>query len=386
MATLDLTKYAEKQSKKEGGSGQGTGSGLTALLGMEITFFEKKFGAKEKEGFYSELGLLLSTGVDIKSAFEIIGEDIPNKKHRALLAEIKNDIISGKRIYDAVSKHESVFSRYEAESIKIGEETGKLAEVLKELGAFYLSGIKLRRQIVGVLTYPVVVISMAILIVYFMLSFVVPIFSDIFTQTGGELPEITQLLIRVSNKSDVIFYTLFTTIVFFVIVHKTQKKKDWYRHYTSAFFLRLPVVNTLIRKIYLARFCQSMKLLAGARVMVHDALELVRNMIEYYPMERALENVREEVVKDGKLLNESLAKHAIFPKKLVALIKLSEEVNAPEVIFEKLHQQYSAEIEHQQAVVGKLIEPVFIILLGVFVGFILVAMYLPMFEMSSGSF
>ncbi|MEO6303043.1 MAG: type II secretion system F family protein, partial [Bacteroidia bacterium] len=133
-------------------------------------------------------------------------------------------------------------------------------------------------------------------------------------------------------------------------------------------------------------FCQSMKLLAGAKVMINEALDLVRNMIEYYPMEKALEEAKHEVVKEGKLLNESLAKHKIFPKKLIALIKLSEEVNAPEIIFEKLHKQYSAEIEHQQAVVGKLIEPIFIILLGLFVGFILVAMYLPMFEMSSGSF
>jgi len=386
MATIDLAKYSEKETLKESVAKNTAGRDLSGILSTEINFLEKKFGAKEKEGFYSELGLLLSTGVDIKTAFEIIEEDIPNKKHKALLEQIKDDIISGMRIFEAISKHEKVFSKYEAQSIKIGEETGKLADVLKELGAFYLSSIKLRRQIIGVLTYPVVVISMAILIVYFMLSFVVPIFSDIFTQTGGELPELTQFLIRVSNKSGLIFYTLFSIIGIIVLVHKTQNKKDWYRKFTSGFFLKIPVINVLIRKIYLARFCQSMKLLSGARVMIHEALDLVRNMIEYYPMEKALESVKNEVVKEGKLLNESLAKHDIFPKKLVALIKLSEEVNAPEIIFEKLHKQYSDEIEHQQAVVGKLIEPIFIILLGVFVGFILVAMYLPMFEMSSGTF
>lgn len=385
MAGIDLSKYAPKQvSKTEVKTPDG--AGISALLNKEITFLEKKFGPKEKESFYSELGLLLATGVDIKTAFEIIEEDIPNKKHKLLLEHIKNDIISGKRIYEAISRHDKIFSKYEAQSIKIGEETGKLADVLKELGAFYLSSIKLRRQIIGVMTYPVVVISMAILIVYFMLSFVVPIFSDIFTQTGGELPEITQLLIKMSDKSQIIFYILFSFIAAAVLVHKTQRKKEWYRKYTSAFFLRIPVLNKLIQKIYLARFCQSMKLLAGAKVMINEALDLVKNMIEYYPMEHALEIVKNEVVKEGKLLNESLAKHTIFPKKLVALIKLSEEVNAPEIIFEKLHQQYSAEIEHQQAVIGKLIEPVFIIILGLFVGFILVAMYLPMFEMSSGTF
>ncbi|MCC6370238.1 MAG: type II secretion system F family protein [Bacteroidia bacterium] len=384
MAGIDLSKYSTTTASSK--STVAEEKSVTQLLNREITFFEKKFGPKEKEGFYSELGLLLSTGVDIKTAFEIIEEDIPNKKHKNLLEQIKNDIISGKRVYEAVALHSKIFSKYEAESIRIGEDTGKLAEVLKELGAFYESGIKLRRQIVGVLTYPVVVISMAILIVYFMLSFVVPIFSDIFTQTGGELPQITQFLIKVSNKSDVIFYTLFTLIAALVLTHKTQKHKAWYRKFTSELFLKVPVVNKLIQKIYLARFCQSMKLLASSKVMINETLDLVRNMIEYYPMEKALEEVKKEVVNEGKLLNESLARHNIFPKKLVALIKLSEEVNAPEIIFDKLYQQYSAEIEHQQAVLGKLIEPVFIILLGLFVGFILVAMYLPMFEMSTGSF
>jgi type IV pilus assembly protein PilC len=386
MAGIDLAKYSEKSFTNTAATRSMDSASVTGMLNKEITFLEKKFGPKEKEAFYSELGLLLSTGVDIKTAFEIIEEDIPNKKHKALLEQIKNDIISGMRIFEAISKHDKIFSKYEAQSIKIGEETGKLADVLKELGAFYLSSIKLRRQIIGVMTYPVVVISMAILIVYFMLSFVVPIFSDIFTQTGGELPEITQFLIKVSHKSSSIFYTLFLLIGGIVLLHKTQNKKKWYRKHTSSFFLKIPVINKLIQKIYLARFCQSMKLLAGAKVMINEALDLVRNMIEYYPMEHALESVKDEVVKEGKLLNESLAKHSIFPKKLVALIKLSEEVNAPEIIFEKLHQQYSTEIEHQQAVIGKLIEPIFIIILGLFVGFILVAMYLPMFEMSSTTF
>lgn len=386
MASIDLTKYSEKKDKKVSKPSSETKSDISNILNTEISFFEKKFGAKEKESIYSELGLLISTGVDIKTAFEIIEEDVPNKKHRALLEKIKNDIISGKRIYEAFGDHSKIFSRYEVQSIKIGEESGKLADVLKELGAFYESSIKLRRQIVGVLTYPVVVTSMAILTVYFMLSFVVPIFSDIFTQTGGELPAITQLLIKLSNKSSTIFYFIFGFIGALILLHKTQSKKEWYRKYTSAFFLKIPVVNKLIQKIYLARFCQSMKLLAGAKVMINEALDLVTNMIEYYPIEKALIEAKNEVVMEGKQLNESLSKHTIFPKKLVALIKLSEEVNAPEIIFDKLHQQYSAEIEHQQAVVGKLIEPIFIIILGLFVGFILVAMYLPMFEMSSGTF
>lgn len=361
-------------------------SSVSDLLNTEISFLEKKFGPKEKEAFYSEMSLLLATGVDIKTAFDIIIEDFKNKKHKQLAEKIRDSVISGKSIFEALNEFSKVFTKYEVQSVKIGEESGKLPEVLKELGLFYKSGIQLKRQIVGVLTYPIVVIGMAVLIVFFMLIYVVPVFSEVFKQTSGQLPEITLFLIKLSDHAPFFFYCFLGIVFLLLLVHKTQSSKEWYRKWTSTFLLKIPVVNKLIQKIYLARFAQSMKLLMGAKVMINDALELVANMIEYYPIEKALIEVKKEVVNEGKMLNESLAKFPIFPSKLVALIKLSEEVNAPEVIFSKLHEQYSAEIEHQQAVLGKLIEPFFIILLGLFVGFILVAMYLPMFEMSTGSF
>lgn len=359
---------------------------FSQILNKELNFFEKKFDAKEKEGFYSELSLLLATGVNIKTAFDIIIEDLKVIKHRALLENIQSQIINGTNINKSFATHSGIFTKYEIQSIKIGEETGKLPEVLKELGLFYAASVKLKRQITGVLTYPLVVVSMSVLIVYFMLVVVVPVFSDIFLQTGHKLPALTLFLIDISNNSSLIFYILFLFICALFLVHKTQKKKNWYRKTTSSFFLKIPIINTLIKKVFLARFCQSMKLLTGAKVVVNESLELVKNMIEFYPIEQALTIVIKEVVNEGKLLNESLAAHSIFPKKLVSLIKLSEEVNAPELIYDKLHSQYVAEIEHQQVLVGKLIEPIFIIVLGFFVGFILVAMYLPMFEMSTNTF
>lgn len=384
MASIDLSKYATPQfSKAKPAKHASANSGISKLLNTEIKLFEKKFDQKQKEWFYTELSLLLSAGVDIKSAFEIIEQETENKKHKALICEIKNNVISGSSIAKALQQHPKLFSNYECQSVKIGEETGKLGEVLNELGLYYTAAIKLRRQIIGTLTYPVIVISLAISIVYFMLSFVVPMFGDIFKQTGGQLPATTQFLIKISNRSSLIFYSLLSVVSAYIILHKTQSKKAWYRSYTSALFLKLPLFNNLIKKIYLARFCQSMRLLLGAKVLLIDALGLVKNMIAYYPIEIALDNVIKDVLA-GKTLNESLSQHKIFPQKLTALIKVSEEVNAPELIFEKLSKQYSDEIEHQQAVVGKVIEPFFIIVLGLIIGFILVAMYMPLFQISNG--
>ncbi len=386
MSSIDISKYQSKPEKKPVVSNDETHSlaeKLSDTLSKDIALFEKKFGQVQKEAFYSELGLLLSSGIDIKTALEIIEDQLKVKKHKAILSQIKDDIISGKSVWEAIHKHPKTFSIYEYQSIKIGEESGKLPEVLIELGKFYTSAIKLKRQVISTLTYPVVVLTMSVLIVQFMLSFVVPMFSDIFKHTGTALPAATQLLIKISAKSGLIFYGIVTMVVLGMIFHRTQQNKIWFRKYTSWFFLRIPVINELIKKIYLARFCQSMKLLLGSKVLLIDALDLVKNMIGYYPIEFALDSVKRDVYA-GKQLHESLAEHTIFPKKLVSLIKVSEEVNAPELIFEKLNQQYSEEIEHQQAVIGKVIEPLFLVVLGGLVGFILVAMYTPLFKMSSG--
>lgn len=386
MSSIDLSKYQTKSnidSPKQDENKNSLLDKMSNALNSDIVLFDKKFGHKQKEALYSELGLLLSSGIDIKTSIEIIEDQLKVKKHKEMLNKIKTDIISGNSIWEAIHKHPKTFSTYEYQSIKIGEESGKLPEVLIELGKFYTSTIKLRRQIIGTLTYPIVVLVMSVLIVQFMLSFVVPMFSDIFKHTGTDLPVTTQLLIKISSKSGLIFYGLASIIGLGILFHKIQGQKIWYRKYTSFLFLKIPIINELIQKIYLARFCQSMKLLLGSKVLLIDALDLVKNMIGYYPIEFALDTVKKDVFA-GKQLHESLAEHKIFPKKLISLIKVSEEVNAPELIFDKLNTQYSEEIEHQQAVIGKVIEPLFLVLLGGLVGFILVAMYTPLFQMSSG--
>jgi len=382
MQTIDLSKYNTKAKPVNPGK-RAESINVRTLLNTEIKLFEKKFGNKQKEWLYSELGLLLSAGVDIKTSFEILEKEMTEAKHKKMLQKIKDTIISGASITSSFKQVKGVFSTYEAESIRIGEETGKLPEVLIELGKYYSDAIKLKRQIIGTLTYPIVVISLSIGIVYFMLSFVVPMFSDIFKQTGGQLPAITQFLIKVSNKSSFIFYTILTITISFMAMHKLNSAKPWYRKITSDIVLKIPLINQLVNKIYLARFCQSMRLLLSSKVLLIDALGLVKNMINYYPIESALHQVTDDVLK-GKQLHESLSSHKIFPQKLVGLIKVSEEVNAPEQIFLKLSLQYSDEIEHQQAIIGKVIEPFFIIVLGLIIGFILVAMYLPLFQLSNG--
>jgi type IV pilus assembly protein PilC len=378
VSKIDLAKYKDYATGETAGEEKG---GIASILNKEITLFGKRFDAKRKEWFYSELSILLSSGIDTKASLELIAEEAKKGKEKEILTKLKDQVIAGKNISE-VLKTFPEFSSYEYHSVEIGEETGRLDEVLKELALFYTNQVKLKRQITSTLSYPIAIIVIAFGSVSFMLTSVVPMFRDIFARMGGELPGITKFMLRLSDFISgyfLLFLLVVGGITFFIY---SQRKKDWFRKYSSALVLRLPLIGPMISKIYLARFCQSMKLLLGSKTKLIDALELIERMIAFYPLEVALRQVREDVFQ-GKTLNESLSGFKIFNKRMISLIKVSEEVNQPEKIFEKLAQQMSEEVDHQNAVISKLIEPIFIVVLGSIVGFILIAMYLPMFKLST---
>lgn len=378
MAKIDLSKYNTTVSKS---TEEKSGTGVSSILNKEISFLSKKFDAKRKEWFYSELSILLSSGIDTKACLELVAEEAKKGREKIILNQLRDQVVAGKNISE-VLKTFPEFSSYEYHSVEIGEETGRLDDVLKELALFYANQVKLRRQITGTLSYPIAIIVIAFGSVTFMLTSVVPMFKDIFARMGGELPEITKFMLRISGFMTHYFFYFILFVGGITALVYSQRKKTWFRKFSSSLVLRIPVLGPMITKIYLARFCQSMKLLLGAKTKLIDALELIEKMIAFYPIEVALKQVREDVMK-GKSLNEGLSEFKIFNKRMLALIRVSEEVNQPEKIFEKLAQQLSDEVDHQNAVLSKLIEPIFIVVLGTIVGFILIAMYLPMFKLST---
>ncbi|MGZ3862801.1 MAG: type II secretion system F family protein [Bacteroidia bacterium] len=382
MSKVDISKYKQFNSTERAPSQEGKpADSVLGFLNKDVELFGNKFDAKRKEWFYSELGILLGAGVDARAALELVEDDAKKGNEKKLMTKLKEEVIAGKQISE-VLQHMKEFTSYEYYSIKIGEETGQLNQVLPELSKYFGNQVKLKRQIVGVLTYPLIVIGVSVGVLTFLLTTVVPMFADMFHSAGQELPWATQMIIKLSNFMSSYFLLFFLITVGLIAYLYSQRKKVWYRKYTSALILKVPIFGPLIGKIYTARFCQSMKLLLSSHTRMLDALDLVEKMISFYPMEIALREVKEDVFK-GVLLSESLAKHPIFAKRVISLVKVGEEVNQTDVIFDKLSSQLSDEVDHQNAVLGKLIEPFFMLILAGIVGFILIAMYLPMFNMAS---
>lgn len=355
--------------------------GIFDFLQKDIQLFGTSLGDKKKEAFYHELHILLTAGVDIRSTLDLIASEQTSEKDKILYQGIRDRVTGGSTLSDAIQET-GKFSAYEYHSLRIGEESGKLTVVLKELTDFFQSNINLKRQIVGALTYPAIVLCTSMGAIFFMLNFIVPMFADVFKRFGGKLPFITALIVDISNWMSDYFYIILLMLISIIGLLYSQRKQLWFRKFFSRILLKTPFVGEMIRKIYLARFCHSMALLIGAKIPIVRAIKLVKQMIGFYPVEISLDKIEQDIMQ-GVSLHKSLSNFPIYHRRLVSLIKVGEEVNQLEMFFGKVARQYSEDVEHQTSLISSMIEPFMIIFLGLIVGVILIAMYLPLFQLST---
>ncbi|MEQ3663785.1 type II secretion system F family protein [Olleya sp.] len=364
----------QKQSKKEKNN-------KTSFLQKEIILFGHSFSNKIKEDFYTEISVLLKAGITLKDALDLIQKAFKKEKHQAQLKIISDNIVSGLSLSEAIKKQKE-FTVYEYYSIKIGEETGTLAKVTEQLGAFFLRKNDQRRNIISALTYPVIILTTAVLVVIFMLQFVVPMFQDIFLQQKVELPAITKFIIYLSKLVKSYGWLLVVLIVGFLFLKPILYNKNWFKKAKDKLILKLPFIGGFVKSIYLSQFTQAVSLLTASKVPIVNSIQLIKQMIDFYPLKDALEEVEQNILR-GKSFSESLSQHNFFDEKIVALVKVAEETNQNEFIFERLNTQYNTQVQQRSKLLSTIMEPIIILIVGVLVGIILIAMYLPMFKLSS---
>jgi type IV pilus assembly protein PilC len=353
----------------------------SSFLQKEITLFNKPFNNKVKEDFYTELGVLLKAGITLKDALELLEKSQKKKQNKEVLNQILQAVITGESLSGALNQQKP-FTDYEYFSIKIGEETGTLFQISEQLGGFFSRKNEQRRNLIGALTYPVIILSTAILVVAFMLRFVVPMFQDIFKQQNVALPAITKAIIVLSEFMQ--NYGLMIFIIFLVLIFSKTllNKNKRFKKLKDQLILKLPFIGNFVKAIYLSQFTQAVALLTASKVPVVNSIQLVKQMIDFYPLQSVLKTVEQHILK-GSSLSSSLSKHKLFGDKMIALVKVAEETNQTEFIFERLNIQYNTQVQQQSKMLSTIMEPLIILIVGVFVGIILIAMYLPMFKLSS---
>jgi len=371
---LDNTNTARDKAKVQDGFKK-------PLLQREITLFGKSFSNKKKEDFYTELSVLLQAGITLKEALKLIEEGQKKEQHRTLLAAIGNDLTSGRSFSEALMGRKE-FSEYEYYSIKIGEESGTLHRIAEELGQFFAKKNEQRRNLINALTYPMIIMVTAILVVVFMLRMVVPMFQDIFEQNQVELPWITRMIVSMSNKIGSYGWGIVAVFLIVVFLRKVLFGIRWFRRRMDYALLKMPYLGNFLKAVYLSQFTRAISLLSASRVPLVESIELSGKMIGFYPLNDVLEKVEENILQ-GKSLSNSLKGNAMFDNKMVSMVKVAEETNKTEFMFERLNHQYAIEVEQKSKLLSTLLEPFIILMVGICVGVILVAMYLPMFRLSS---
>ncbi|WP_109301638.1 type II secretion system F family protein [Aquimarina sp. AU474] len=354
---------------------------ISEILTKEISLFGNAFNNKKKEQWYAELSILLKSGIDLKSGLELLSETQKKEKDRELMSSMTSQLVNGSS-FSEILKNNKNFSDYEYYAIKIGEQTGRQAQITLELSEFYKRKNDLKREIISALTYPVIVLCTALIVIFFMLRYVVPMFVDIFKQNKVELPGITRGIIGFSNfveEHGVILLGMFAICIIALIF---ISKKDWYRRILGKTQLKIPILGNYFRKIYMAQFTQALSLLTSAKVPMVDSINLVKNMINFYPLQEGLRKTNDAVIAGDKL-SASFSKSTVFDKKMIAMVRVAEETNQTEFIFQKLNEQYNQQVKHQSQVISNVLNPLLTIFVGIIVGVILIAMYLPMFRLSS---
>ena len=356
-------------------------SGISELLQKDIRLSGKVFSNKKKAHFYTELSVLLKAGINLKEALTLIRDNEKRKALHRFFGDIINDIVSGSTFSEAV-QHKKDITEYEYYSLQIGEETGTLAKVSESLGSFFDAKNTQRRNLINALSYPIIIFVTAILVVAFMLRLVVPMFQGIFEQNQVALPAITSFIIGLSGFLKDYGYLVFLIIIAIVVFRKAFARKPWFRKAKDRFIAQLPFAGRFVKTVYVTQFIQAMALLSSAKVPVVNSIALVKKMIAFYPLQEALQQVEAGIL-SGVSLSDSLKQHRIFDARMIALVKVAEETNKTEFIFERLHQQYSIAVQQRSKTLATLTEPLIIVFIGILVGVILIAMYLPMFKLSS---
>ncbi len=340
-------------------------------------------GVKDKDIviFTRQFATMIDAGLPLVQALEILSTQVENKNFGKTLSLIKGDVESGSTYADALRKHPKSFTDLYANMVAAGESGGILDTILNRLAAYIEKSMKLKKKVKGAMVYPVVVSTIAVLCIAIIMIFVVPTFSKMFTSMGGTLPLPTLLVIKTSNfLAGVGGLMVFIGIVAFFIGLAQFRKTKGGRLFSDKVMLRLPIFGILLRKVAVAKFTRTLSTLISSGVPILDGLEITAKTAGNMVIENSVMDVR-SAVSEGKTLAEPLMKSKVFPPMVTHMIAVGESTGALDSMLSKIADFYDDEVDNAVNNLTSMMEPMLMVFLGGSVGFIVVAMYLPIFKL-----
>ena len=332
--------------------------------------------------FSRQPATMVDSGISITSALDVLADQIEDRNFKQIIKKIRNDIEAGASLSEAAGRHPKAFSEFFVNMLRAGESSGRLDEILDRVAAYLEKVSALQRKVKASLFYPAFVSLLAFLITTFLIVVIVPKFKDIFQALGGQLPLPTQLLVGLSeNMGKYLVAEVVGTIAVIMLFQfyvGTPRGRLWFDRLT----LNVVVIGKLMRKVVIARFARTLATLVKSGVPILSALEIVAKTAENKVVEQAVMSARSSI-KEGENIADPLTLSKVFPPMVTRMIAVGEKTGELEKMLTKIADFYESEVDAAVTALTSLVEPLIIALLGLVIGAIVIALFLPVFKIST---
>ena len=346
-----------------------------------VSFLQPKVKERDVILFARQFSTMIDAGLPIIQCLDILYSQQGNATFKKMLKEIKESVEGGATLAEALKKFPKQFDSLFVNMIAAGEAGGILDGILRRLAAYMEKAAKLKSQVKGAMTYPIVTLIIAVVVLAVILVFVIPVFEEMFADFGGELPVPTQIVVAMSDmvKSKIVYIIigLFLFSIAFKKFHGTEKGRD----IVDNLLLKIPVFGDLLRKVAVAKFTRTMGTMLASGVAILEALDIVAKTAGNKTVEKAIYSVRKGIA-EGRTMADPLAQSGVFPSMVCQMISVGESTGALDAMLEKIADFYDEEVDQAVENLTALIEPFMLVFLGVTIGGLVVAMYLPIFKMA----
>jgi type IV pilus assembly protein PilC len=349
---------------------------------IRIPGLEGRISEKEIVIFTRQLSTMIDAGLPLVQCLDALHRQLTNKEFAKVIMRVKSDVESGDTFADALRKHPKIFSDFFTNMVEAGEAGGILDTILARLAAYMEKALALKAKVKSAMVYPASIIGVAILVITFLMIFVIPTFAEMFEGFGATLPGPTRLVIGMSNFVQAYVLYFIPAAIILVFLFRRFYRTNAGRRLVDTTMLKLPVVGPLVQKVAVARFTRTLGTLVGSGVPIIDGLQITARTAGNKVVEDAVLSIIESV-KEGQTIAEPLSKRDIFPPMVVQMIEVGENSGALDIMLSKVADFYDEEVDTAVSGLTSLLEPVMMVFLGGIIGFMVVAMYLPIFKLAA---
>lgn len=355
------------------------GKGLDANI--SIPGFGARITTKDLVIFTRQFATMIDAGLPLVQCLEILGRQMDKKVFKDILVDVKESVEAGQTFADALRKHPKAFDELFVNLVAAGEVGGILDVILNRLAAYLEKAQKLKKKVKSAMTYPTTIVGIALIVISVILIFVIPAFEEMFADFGSALPVPTQVVIGISNfVQNQILVIIAAIVILIFAVKKTYKTKKG-RAFIDRYALKAPIFGILIRKVAVAKFTRTLGTMVSSGVPILDGLDIVAKTAGNRTIENAIYRVKQSI-SEGKTIAEPLEKSGVFPPMVCQMIAVGEQSGSIDTMLNKIADFYDDEVDDAVGNLTAMMEPMLMLFLGVTVGGLVIAMYLPIFQIA----